>query len=131
MNKISNEYILNRNKINGVNDSTKKNLINKSVNNNRSFKEIFDKINRNDKVNFSKHALQRLEKRNINLTDDDINKISDAVNKAKDKGIKDALIILGDNAFVTSIKNNMVITAASGKELKENVFTNIDGAVII
>ncbi len=131
MNKISNEYFLNRNKINGVNDSTKKNLINKSVNNNRSFKEIFDKINRNDKVNFSKHALQRLEKRNINLTDDDINKISDAVNKAKDKGIKDALIILGDNAFVTSIKNNMVITAASGKELKENVFTNIDGAVII
>jgi flagellar operon protein len=131
MNKISNEYILNRNKINGVNDSMKTNKTNKSVNTNRNFKEIFDKINRNDKVNFSKHALQRLEKRNIDLTDEDINKISDAVNRAKKKGIKDALIILDDNAFITSIKNNMVITAASGKELKENVFTNIDGAVII
>ena len=131
MNKISNEYVLNRSRISGVNDLNKTNQINKESDGNKSFKEVFDQINRSDKVNFSKHAMQRLEKRNINLSTEDIDKISDAVNKAKNKGVKDALIILGDNAFITSIKNNMVITATSGKELKDSVFTNIDGAVII
>jgi flagellar operon protein len=131
MNKISNEYVLNRSRINGVNDSNKTSQIGKTNDGNKSFKEVFDQINRSDKVNFSKHAMQRLEKRNINLSTEDIDKISDAVNKAKNKGVKDALIILGDNAFITSIKNNMVITATSGKELKDSVFTNIDGAVII
>ncbi|MEA1974615.1 MAG: TIGR02530 family flagellar biosynthesis protein [Bacillota bacterium] len=131
MNKIPNEYVLNRSRINGVNDSKKTSQINKTNNNGKSFKEIMNQLSKNEKVNFSKHALQRLEKRNINLTSEDINKITNAVNIAKEKGVKDALIILGDNAFITSIKNNMVITATSGKELKDNVFTNIDGAVII
>ncbi|MDM8534626.1 TIGR02530 family flagellar biosynthesis protein [Clostridiaceae bacterium HSG29] len=130
MTKISNEYVLNRNRINGIDDS-KKNVQTNKVSNGKSFKEIMNQLSKNEKVNFSKHALQRLEKRNINLTSEDVDKITNAVNIAKAKGVKDALIIMGDNAFVTSIKNNMVITATSGTDLKESVFTNIDGAVII
>jgi len=130
MTKISNEYVLNRNRINGIDNSKKNIQSNKSTNGN-SFKDVMNQLSKNEKVNFSKHAMQRLEKRNINLTTEDINKITDAVNIAKEKGVKDALIIMGDNAFVTSIKNNMVITATSGTDLKESVFTNIDGAVII
>ena len=85
MNKISNEYVLNRSRINGVNDSNKTSQIDKMNDGNKSFKEVFDQINRSDKVNFSKHAMQRLEKRNINLSTEDIDKISDAVNKEKNK----------------------------------------------
>lgn len=132
MKNISNDYVLNRSRINGVNDTQKKQVNNENFNKNgKSFKEVLDQISKNDKVIFSKHAMQRLEKRNINLSKDDINQISKAVNQAKDKGVKEALIILRDNAFITSIKNNTVITATTGDDLKENVFTNIDGAVII
>ena len=129
MKNINNEYIVNRNKIKGIdNKSSKKN---ENINSKKSFEDVLKKINQNKKVKFSNHAKQRLTQRNINLTKEDVNKISNAVSKAKNKGVKDALILMNDNAFITSVKNNTVITATNGKDLKENVFTNIDGAVII
>lgn len=129
MKNINNEYIVNRNKIKGIdNKSPKKN---ENINSKKSFEDVLKKINQNKKIKFSNHAKQRLTQRNINLTKEDVNKISDAVSKAKTKGVKDALILMNDNAFITSVKNNTVITATNGKDLKENVFTNIDGAVII
>ncbi|MDF2845924.1 MAG: flagellar operon protein [Herbinix sp.] len=88
-------------------------------------------IYKQTEVKFSKHALDRLQSRNINLSKDDISKINDAVNKAAEKGVKEALIIMGSTALVTSIKNKTVITAATEENLKSNVFTNIDGAIII
>lgn len=90
-------------------------------------KELFNKT----ELKFSKHALERLESRNIKLSKEDISKINEAVNKAAAKGVKEALIIMGETALVTSIKNKTVITAATEETLKNNVFTNIDGAVII
>jgi flagellar operon protein len=88
-------------------------------------------INQQTEVKFSKHALDRLQARNIKLTKEDIGKINEAVNKAAEKGVKEALIIMGSTALVTSIKNKTVITAATEENLKSNVFTNIDGAIII
>jgi flagellar operon protein len=88
-------------------------------------------IYKQTEVKFSKHAMDRLQSRNIKLTKEDISKINDAVNKAAEKGVKEALIIMGNTALVTSIKNKTVITAATEENLKSNVFTNIDGAIII
>lgn len=88
-------------------------------------------INSKTEVKFSKHALERLQSRNIKLSKEDLTKINDAVNKAAEKGVKEALIIMGNTALVTSIKNKTVITAATEENLKNNVFTNIDGTVII
>ena len=88
-------------------------------------------INSKTEVKFSKHALERLQSRNINLSKEDLSKINDAVNKAAEKGVKEALIIMGNTALVTSIRNKTVITAATEENLKNNVFTNIDGTVII
>jgi flagellar operon protein len=88
-------------------------------------------IYKQTEVKFSKHAMDRLQSRNIKLTKEDISKINDAVNKAAEKGVKEALIIMGSTALVTSIKNKTVITAATEENLKSNVFTNIDGAIII
>jgi flagellar operon protein len=81
-------------------------------------------------VKFSKHAQQRLESRNINLSSDDLQNIASAVNKADDKGSNESLVLLRDMAFVVSIKNRTVVTAMTGDSMKENVFTNIDSAVI-
>lgn len=88
-------------------------------------------LTRQSEVKFSKHAAERLQNRNIRLTKDDLNKLSEAVNKAAEKGVKETLIIMGNSAFIANVKNKMIITAATEENLKNNVFTNIDGAVII
>lgn len=97
-----------------------------------SFKEILQsKIFEKSGLKFSKHAQERLISRNINLNETDIIKINNAVDRAAEKGVRDSLILFNEVAFVISIKNRTVITAVDGENLKENVFTNIDGAVII
>jgi flagellar operon protein len=75
--------------------------------------------------------MERLQTRNIRLSKEDLSKINEAVNKAAEKGVKETLIIMGNSAFIANVKNRMIITAASEENLKNNVFTNIDGAVII
>lgn len=83
-------------------------------------------------VKFSQHALQRLNSRKIQLDSNQLNKLSQAVEKAAQKGAKESLILMNDNlAFVVSVKNKTVITAMDGANIKDNVFTNIDSAVIV
>ena len=57
-------------------------------------------------------------------------KINQAVDRASEKGVKDSLVIVDDMAFIVNVKNRVVVTAVNNEELKKNVFTNIDGAVI-
>ena len=64
------------------------------------------------------------------LANHDIARLSDAVDKVEAKGGRESLILLGDLAFVVSIRNRTVITAISHERLRENIFTNIDSAVI-
>lgn len=82
-------------------------------------------------LKFSQHAQQRLADRNIELTQEDLNKLNQAVSKAREKGSRDSLVLMDDLALLVSVKNNTVITAVDGQSLKENVFTNIDSAVIV
>ena len=82
-------------------------------------------------VKFSQHALQRLSSRNIKLDGSDLAKLSDAVDKAAQKGARDSLILMNNLALVVSVKNRTVITAMDGNNIKDNVFTNIDSAVIV
>ena len=89
-------------------------------------KQIFD----NTEVKFSKHAESRLETRNINLTDEQKGKLNEAINKANAKDVKDSLVLVDDVAFVVNVKNKTVVTVMNKDEMKENVFSNIDGAVI-
>ncbi len=99
---------------------------------NKDFGQILENIRRkNQSIVFSKHALERMNRRNMQLTSEEMNRLERAFNKAEDKGVKDALILLDDKAFIASIKNKTVITTLFKEQLKENVFTNIDGAVII
>jgi flagellar operon protein len=94
-----------------------------------SFEQILDK--KLNEIKFSNHARERLKSRNIELDAEELDKLAEAVGKARAKGSKDSLILMNDLALVVSVKNNTVITAVDGGSLKENVFTNIDSAVII
>lgn len=102
----------------------------KNIKKNKNFDQILNSLN-SKSVKFSKHAQQRINTRNINLSDQDLGKIENAIDKAQAKGVKEALIVMGNKAFIASVKNKTIITTANTEELKENVFTNIDGAVII
>ncbi|MBO8159354.1 TIGR02530 family flagellar biosynthesis protein [Thermosyntropha sp.] len=95
-----------------------------------SFSQVLKK-EINEPLKFSSHAQQRLKSRNIELSPTDIARLEEAVAKARSKGARDSLILMDDLALVVSIKNNTVITAVNGENLKENVFTNIDSAVIV
>ncbi len=106
--------------------------INKTISTNKKdFNQILNRIQKNNGLKFSKHAIQRLDNRDIQLSDVQISKINNAVNKAENKGVKEALILMGDTAFIASVKNKTIITTVTSGQLKDNVFTNIDGAVII
>ena len=95
-----------------------------------SFEEVLKSktLSDDNRVIFSKHANERLESRNIELSDVQMNRLNEATKLAASKGIKESLVMLDDYNFIVNSKNNMVVTAIGKQEM--NVFTNIDGAVI-
>lgn len=82
-------------------------------------------------LKFSKHASQRLDDRNITINTELQNKLNEAIEMANGKGLRDMVIIDNQNAFVVNVPNRTVITAMCGSEMKNNIFTNIDGVVMI
>lgn len=94
-------------------------------------KENFDAIFREEleKVKFSSHAQKRLESRNIQLSETELGKLQNAVEKAEAKGAKDSLVVMDNTAFIVNVPNKTVITAMQVDETQENVFTNIDSVV--
>jgi flagellar operon protein len=82
-------------------------------------------------VKFSGHAQERLAASRRTLSETEMTQLNQAVDQAAAKGSRDALILMRDLALVVSVKNRTVITAVDGDRMKENVFTNIDSAVIV
>lgn len=82
-------------------------------------------------VKFSKHASNRLAERNITLTDDQSLRLQNGVEAAQAKGINESLVLVDSLAFIVNVPNNTVVTAMDQNDTKNNVFTNIDGAVIM
>lgn len=93
-----------------------------------SFQDI---LRQKSNVKFSKHAVGRLLERNISLTDNQLERLNDGTRKAEQKGIKDSLVIVDELAFIVNVPNKTVVTAMDSTETTENVFTNINGAVIM
>lgn len=81
-------------------------------------------------IKFSKHASGRLAQRNIELTDMQKQRLNAGMQAAGEKGINESLVMVDQLAFIVNVKNQTVITALDGNESTQNVFTNIDGAVI-
>ncbi|MFN0154582.1 MAG: TIGR02530 family flagellar biosynthesis protein [Gaiella sp.] len=81
-------------------------------------------------LRFSAHALQRLERRAIDVDGQVGERLAAGVARAAAKGARDSLVLVDDTAFVVSVRNRTVITAVDQQHMKEQVFTNIDSAVI-
>ena len=93
-----------------------------------TFGEVLSDVKAADDVRFSKHATIRLDSREISLSDDQWTRLNEATGKARDKGLKESLVMVDNLAFIVNVKNNTVVTAVNDTE--RSVFTNIDGAII-
>jgi flagellar operon protein len=82
------------------------------------------------RLQFSKHALARIERRGIELDPTTLGRLAQGVGQAAGKGSRDSLVLVDGTAFVVSVANRTVITAVGAEQMKDNVFTNIDSAVI-
>jgi len=111
------------------------NLVNPSVHQNKDAKISFTQVLAQELsgIQFSQHALQRLKERNIKLNQAELVKLNNAVEKVAQKGAKESLVLMNNNnlALVVSVKNKTVITAVDSANSKENIFTNIDSAIMI
>jgi len=80
-------------------------------------------------VKFSKHAHLRLQDRGLEITSEQLGRLSSGTDMAADKGINDSLVMVDDLAFIVNVPSRTVITALEAGS-DTNVFTNINGAVI-
>ena len=79
---------------------------------------------------FSKHALDRLSRRGIQVNAQTLSRLTDGLQRAAGKGSRNSVVFVDGTAFVASVRNNTVITAVTPEHMREHVFTNIDSAVI-
>lgn len=98
----------------------------------QSFREILaeQKTNQNQ-LKVSKHASIRLHERNIHIDDGQWEKITNKIFEAKAKGVNDSLVLTSNAALIISAKNATVITAMNRQEAQDQLFTNIDGTIVL
>lgn len=82
-------------------------------------------------LSISKHAKHRIQERNIHISGEEWQQIVDKVQLAKQMGVKESLVLLNDAALIVSATNNTVITAMNREEARTQIFTNINGTIII
>src|SRR3954465_5032795 len=93
-----------------------------------SFAEVLKQ--RTQGVQFSGHALDRVQRRGIDTSPQTLARLDGAVDRAAAKGARESVVLLDGTAFVVSVRNKTVITAVDAQSMREHVFTNIDSAVI-
>ncbi|HLO01853.1 MAG TPA: TIGR02530 family flagellar biosynthesis protein [Symbiobacteriaceae bacterium] len=96
-----------------------------------SFQQVLQGVLTERPVRLSSHAQERLSAANRHLSEQEWQAIAKAVDKVAQKGAREALLLTQDLALVVSVTNRTVITAVERERAKENVFTNIDAAVIL
>jgi flagellar operon protein len=70
-----------------------------------------------------------MQVREINLSDDGISRLANAVEKAEKRGGKESLVMVDDLAFIVNVRDRMVVTALDPGSRGEGVFTKIDSVV--
>ncbi|MFC4557121.1 TIGR02530 family flagellar biosynthesis protein [Virgibacillus kekensis] len=96
--------------------------------NTESFKDVLAGV---QELKVSKHAKERLSQRNITISDNQWQSISEKMSEAKQKGVTDSLVLTNKAALLVSTKNNTVVTAMNKEEAASKIFTNINGTILI
>lgn len=98
----------------------------------KDFRQVLDGVmEKKSTLQFSKHALERLHDRNLEMTPERLARVEQGVEAAAQKGCQESLVLLDEMALIVSVKNQTVVTALDGQTMKNNLFTNIDSAIIV
>ena len=97
----------------------------------KPFQDVLNEQLRRSELKFSAHAVERMRNRNIQLNARDVDRLKSAVDQVAAKGGNDSVLFMDNRAFLVNVKNRTVITALSNESMKENVFTNIDSALVL
>lgn len=127
---MNNNFAINQ-ALDRINVNSKVQQVNQSNNTNNSGKDFASILAEKSEIKFSKHAGLRLEDRNIKLSEEQMQRLNQGKSLAGEKNIKNSLVLVDDYAFIVNVPSSTVITAMDKSETKDNVFTNIDGAVIV
>ncbi len=95
-----------------------------------SFQEVLNRIKQND-INVTKHARNRLDTRGVTLKPNQVEKVAKAMDQAAQKGVKEAVIVVGEQLLIASVANRTIITAAQKDDMQAKIITKIDGAIFI
>ena len=122
--------------INELQDQYLKKPVKNGINTNDkglTFEEIWKEKTENldEGLRFSKHATNRLADRSITLSNNQLDRLTEGARRAGEKGIRESLVMVDQLASIVNVPNHTVITAMDQTETNENIFTNIDGAVIM
>ena len=74
---------------------------------------------------------KQLKSRGIELGSQDLEALSDAIDRLSKKNARESLLLLGDNAFIVGIPKRTVITAMTRSEAVGSIFTNIDSTLVV
>lgn len=94
----------------------------------QSFAQALDQA---QTLRFSNHAQKRIEKREIQLGENGLARLTTAVDRAAQRGGKDSLVLMDNLAFIVNVKERLVVTALDTERRGEGVFTQIDSVVIV
>ena len=126
MDKLYNNFVIQQNNVNRPKPAQP---AQKNQSQGTSFNQIFTELEQASDIQFSKHANMRLVARNINFSPEQMQRLENGINDAKSKGINDSLVLVDNVALVVNVDSRTVITALHKDQ--KNIFTNIDGAVIV
>ncbi len=98
-----------------------------------SFRDSLDALQQKklESLSFSKHAVKRMDERNIPMNDSLLGNLEHAVSEARKKGAKDVAVIGRQGVFIVNVPNNVVVTTMSEDDMKNRTVTNIDSAVFM
>ncbi|WP_445677870.1 TIGR02530 family flagellar biosynthesis protein [Psychrobacillus sp. FSL K6-2365] len=97
----------------------------------QSFLQHLQEASTKSELKVSKHANQRLQERNIKISEAEWQIVSEKVSEARSKGVNDSLVLMDQAALIVSAKNSTVITAMDRIEARDQLFTNIDGTIVL
>jgi len=94
------------------------------------FQNLLNDLQKPGALQFSKHAMARLQRREINPSSQQLDRLSQGADLAAIKGSRSAAVLVDDLAFVVAVPARTVVTAIDRSQMREQIFTNIDSAVI-
>ena len=95
------------------------------------FKQVLEHSLKRTELRFSRHASERMTQRGILMSTTMLEQLQSAVETAREKGARDVAVIGEKGIFIVNVPNNVVVTSMTNQELKDNIITNIDSAVLM